>query len=221
MGAGSPQTVGPDAAPLLDPFDEDVRREIERAIRDRAARGNVVILGRVGNAVLAGMPGLARAFVYAERDWRLGRLMTAFGFDLVKANSEIDRTDVGAAQVCERALQGRLGRPALLRRHRRRCRASGSTVRSRRSSPPSERSASDSGTEGLEVEPPVPRRRSTVLDTFRFRDFRLLWGGLLISNLGTWMQFTTLGYVVVTLAGTPRLAALDVGILGACNAVPR
>jgi MFS family permease len=71
-----------------------------------------------------------------------------------------------------------------------------------------------------DVEPPVPRRRSTVLDTFRFRDFRLLWGGLLISNLGTWMQFTTLGYVVVTLAGTPRLAALDVGILGACNAVP-
>jgi cytidylate kinase len=94
MGAGSPQTVGPDAAPLLDPFDEDVRREIERAIRDRAARGKVVILGRVGNAVLAGMPGLARAFVYAERDWRLGRLMTAFGFDLVKANSEIDRIDV-------------------------------------------------------------------------------------------------------------------------------
>jgi MFS family permease len=71
-----------------------------------------------------------------------------------------------------------------------------------------------------DVEPPVPRRRSTVLDTFRFRDFRLLWGGLLISNLGTWMQFTTLGYVVVKLAGTPRLAALDVGILGACNAVP-
>ena len=94
MGAGSPQTVGPDAAPLLDPFDEAVRREIERAIRERAARGDVVILGRVGNAVLAGSPGLARAFVYAAREWRLGRLMTAFGFDLAKANAEIDRIDV-------------------------------------------------------------------------------------------------------------------------------
>ena len=94
MGAGSPQTVGPDAAPLLDPFDEDVRREIERAIRERAARGDVVVLGRVGNAVLAGTPGLVRAFVYAERDWRLGRLMTALGFDLAKANAEIDRIDV-------------------------------------------------------------------------------------------------------------------------------
>ncbi len=72
----------------------------------------------------------------------------------------------------------------------------------------------------LEVEAPIPRRRSTVLDTFRFRDFRLLWSGLLVSNLGTWMQFTTLGYVVVKLAGTPAHAALDVGILGACNAIP-
>jgi MFS family permease len=72
----------------------------------------------------------------------------------------------------------------------------------------------------IEVEAPIPRRRSTILDTFRFRDFRLLWSGLLISNLGTWMQFTTLGYVVVKLAGTPALAALDVGILGACNAIP-
>ena len=63
-------------------------------------------------------------------------------------------------------------------------------------------------------------RRSKVLSTFRFRDFRLLWSGLLVSNLGTWMQFTTLGYEVVALAGSPRRAALDVGILGACSAVP-
>jgi MFS family permease len=63
-------------------------------------------------------------------------------------------------------------------------------------------------------------RRSKVLATFGFRDFRLLWSGLLISNLGTWMQFTTLGYEVVALAGSPRRAALDVGILGACSAVP-
>jgi MFS family permease len=34
------------------------------------------------------------------------------------------------------------------------------------------------------------------------------------------MQLTTLGYLVVKLAGTPRLAALDVGILGASSAVP-
>ncbi len=48
----------------------------------------------------------------------------------------------------------------------------------------------------------------------------MLWTGLIVSNLGTWMQLTTLGYLVVKLAGTPRMAALDVGILGASSAVP-
>ena len=70
------------------------------------------------------------------------------------------------------------------------------------------------------LEQPVPPRRSSFLAPFSFRDFRLLWSGLLVSNLGTWMQLTTLGYLVVKLAGTPRLASLDVGLLGASSAVP-
>ena len=69
------------------------------------------------------------------------------------------------------------------------------------------------------VEAPAPRRRSHVLDTFRFHDFRLLWAGLLVSNLGTWMQFTALGYIVVRIAGSPALASLYLGVLGACNGV--
>ena len=70
------------------------------------------------------------------------------------------------------------------------------------------------------LEQPVPRRRSTFLAPFRYRDYRLLWCGLIVSNLGTWMQLTTLGYLVVKLAGSPRMAALDVGFLGASSAVP-
>ncbi len=66
----------------------------------------------------------------------------------------------------------------------------------------------------------VPKRRSTLLEPFRYRDFRLLWFGLLVSNLGTWMQLTALGYLVVRIAGSPRAAALDVGLLGASAAVP-
>jgi MFS family permease len=69
-------------------------------------------------------------------------------------------------------------------------------------------------------EPEIPPRRSTLLTPFRYRDFRLLWFGLIVSNLGTWMQFTTLGYLVVQLSPSPRMAALNVGILGASNAVP-
>ena len=70
------------------------------------------------------------------------------------------------------------------------------------------------------LEQAVPKRRLALFDPFRYRDFRLLWSGLLVSNLGTWMQLTSLGYLVVQLAGSARLASLDIGILGASSAVP-
>jgi MFS family permease len=73
---------------------------------------------------------------------------------------------------------------------------------------------------GVPLDEQVPRRRSSIFAPFRFRDFRLLWMGLIVSNLGTWMQLTTIGFMVVQIAGTPALASLDVGILGASSAVP-
>jgi len=63
-------------------------------------------------------------------------------------------------------------------------------------------------------------RRSSILAALRFRDFRLLWLGLLISNLGTWMQFTAMGFFVARMAGSPHRAALELGILGAARAIP-
>ncbi|HTX60489.1 MAG TPA: MFS transporter, partial [Verrucomicrobiae bacterium] len=65
-----------------------------------------------------------------------------------------------------------------------------------------------------------PKRAVSILAALRYRDFRLLWGGLLISNLGTWMQFTALGYFVAQAAVTPHRAALYLGILGASRALP-
>ncbi len=70
------------------------------------------------------------------------------------------------------------------------------------------------------LETSVPKRSSGLMVPFRSRDFTLLWFGLLVSNTGTWMQITALGYLVVQMAGTPALASLDVGILGASAAVP-
>lgn len=63
-------------------------------------------------------------------------------------------------------------------------------------------------------------RRASILTALRYRDFRLLWIGLLVSNLGTWMQFTAMGYFVARLAGSPHRAAFDLGILGAARAAP-
>jgi MFS family permease len=71
------------------------------------------------------------------------------------------------------------------------------------------------------VHPVVPApRAASLFAAFRFRDFRLLWGGLTVSNLGTWMQFTAMGYFVSHAAGSPHRAALQLGILGAARAVP-
>ncbi|MGA8839185.1 MAG: MFS transporter, partial [Candidatus Aquilonibacter sp.] len=59
-----------------------------------------------------------------------------------------------------------------------------------------------------------------IFAALRFRDYRLLWIGLLVSNLGSWMQFTAQGYFVAQRAGSPHRAALDLGILGAARAIP-
>jgi MFS family permease len=70
------------------------------------------------------------------------------------------------------------------------------------------------------IEESVPKRAVSIFTALRYRDFRLLWAGLMISNVGTWMQFTAMGYFVARLAGSPHVAAIDLGILGASRAVP-
>ncbi|PZR57997.1 MAG: hypothetical protein DLM50_04595 [Candidatus Meridianibacter frigidus] len=70
------------------------------------------------------------------------------------------------------------------------------------------------------LERPIPRRAPSLLGALRFRDFRLLWFGLLVSNLGTWMQFTASSYLIVKLAGSPAAGSLYVGILGGARAIP-
>jgi MFS family permease len=73
---------------------------------------------------------------------------------------------------------------------------------------------------GTGGEPRFAGRRPSLLGALRFHDFRLLWGGLLVSNLGTWMQFTALGYEVVHLAPDSHSAALYIGFIGASRAIP-
>ena len=55
---------------------------------------------------------------------------------------------------------------------------------------------------------------------FAVRDFRLLWAGLLVSNLGSWMQFTALGFYVASLANNAEQGALNIGFIGLARAIP-
>jgi MFS family permease len=63
------------------------------------------------------------------------------------------------------------------------------------------------------------RRRDprAALAVLRLRDFRLLWSGLFVSHVGSWMQFTALGYLIDDLTRAP----VYLGLLGLVQAVPR
>jgi MFS family permease len=70
------------------------------------------------------------------------------------------------------------------------------------------------------IERRLPRRQISIFSSLQFHDFRLLWIGLLISNLGTWMQLTATGYFIAKLAGNPHTASLYLGLQGLGRAIP-
>src|SRR5512145_808232 len=49
-----------------------------------------------------------------------------------------------------------------------------------------------------------------------YRNFRLLWSGLIVSNMGTWMQNVANGWLVLQLTDSP----LWLGLLGFSFAIP-
>ena len=45
--------------------------------------------------------------------------------------------------------------------------------------------------------------RTSFVAALGFRDFRLFWTGLVISNVGTWMQAVAQGWLVLQLTNSP------------------
>lgn len=70
------------------------------------------------------------------------------------------------------------------------------------------------------IERQPPKRQVALFSSLRFKDFRLLWMGLLISNLGSWMQLTATGYFIAKLAGNPHTSSLYLGFQGLGRAIP-
>jgi len=60
-------------------------------------------------------------------------------------------------------------------------------------------------------EGPTMRRRTTF-SSLRTRNFRLLEAGQLISNIGWWMQFTVVSWLVLSLTGSPAAVGLTVAL---------
>lgn len=74
-------------------FDEEYVREVQEAVREFAAHGNVVIVGRAGGAILGRRPDVVRVFMYGPREWRIERLVSERSLDQKAAAAEIDRID--------------------------------------------------------------------------------------------------------------------------------
>jgi len=59
---------------------------------------------------------------------------------------------------------------------------------------------------------------SGKLAALGYRDFRLFWTGLLISNIGSWMQMTATNWLLYQLTNSPVLLGLN-GIFRAVPAI--
>lgn len=89
LESGTPEIAGAAGST----FDEDCLREIQEAVRDYAARGRVIIVGRGANAILGGGREILRVYMHAPRDWRMRRLVEEHHVDERTALGEIDRID--------------------------------------------------------------------------------------------------------------------------------
>jgi cytidylate kinase len=90
LGGGVPEASQP---PATDDSPAEMRRAIEEAVREEAAAGNAVIVGRMGGAILGPRPDVLRVFVKAPMDWRVAHVAASLGVDDAAARAEIGRID--------------------------------------------------------------------------------------------------------------------------------
>jgi cytidylate kinase len=75
------------------PFDEELLRAVQDAVREYASHGNTVIVGRGGGAILGARPDVLRVFMYAPREWRVAHVVDEMRVSLKQAEEEVDRVD--------------------------------------------------------------------------------------------------------------------------------
>lgn len=99
LESGTPEIAGgPPPGPT---FDEECLREVQETVREYAAHGDVVLVGRGGSAILGRRADVLRVFLFAPRDWRIGHISEAFDVDEKTAAAEIDRIDRARSKYIE------------------------------------------------------------------------------------------------------------------------
>src|SRR5947209_7010290 len=69
---------------------------------------------------------------------------------------------------------------------------------------------------GIVAPPAIGAPRMGTFASLKIRDYGLLWWGMVISNIGTWMQMVAQGYLVYQLTHSP----FALGLVGFVRAVP-
>jgi cytidylate kinase len=86
----TPETAEASAA---EPLDEELLAAVAAAVREYAAKGNCVIVGRGAFAILGPRPDVLRVFMHAPREWRVAHVMETTQVPRDLAEGEIDRVD--------------------------------------------------------------------------------------------------------------------------------
>lgn len=82
----------PELAQVSDvqPFDEELLKAVQQAVREYADRGDAVIVGRGGALILGAAPNVLRVFMYAPRRWRVAHVAAAYRLDPKTAETEVN-----------------------------------------------------------------------------------------------------------------------------------
>ena len=99
LAASSAEILTPETAAALKPMEEPRLVEVtERVVREVAAQGRVVLVGRAAVAVLARMPEALHVRVVAPRPERIREAMTRLRVDAREAERMVDASDASRAR---------------------------------------------------------------------------------------------------------------------------
>lgn len=86
-------------------IDAEYVRAVEQAVRDAAAQGDCIILGRVAGSILADHADVLRISLHAPFEWRVERIMVHLKCDEKTARAEIARVDDARIQYAREYYQ--------------------------------------------------------------------------------------------------------------------
>jgi len=81
------------SVPQVEADEETIAKISERVIREAAAHGRAVLVGRGAQALLAQRPDALHVYVIAPRDFRIKLAIERLGVDPAKAEKVLDETD--------------------------------------------------------------------------------------------------------------------------------